>query len=250
VDSPAARRAPAGAAPGKGADVDQLFNLVDYTPAQLIVFNVGCGLWAVIYLIYIRNHRRSGFLEMPDIAAASNFAWEFLWAFVFTANMGLLINWCYKIWFFLDIYIFFVVLRDGREQVTRPAFYRHYRPLILAILIAWGVGYYFFTAEGYDTATGLTSGLIANLAISAQYPFMMFGQKDLSVVSTPVAWLKMIGTGLITVFAFMYFQEAWFIKAMGVVVLLLDLYYIYLLAQRRRQEADGTYVAETAPSAA
>lgn len=217
--------------------INKLFNLVDYTPAELMVFNIGCALWAVIYIIYIRNHRRTGFLEMPDIAAASNFAWEFLWAFLFVANMGLLINWLYKAWFVLDIYIFWVVVKDGREQVAKPQFYRHYRQLIILILIAWGLGYYFFTQEGYDTVTGLTSGLIANLAISAMYPFMMLARKDFSSVSHSVAWLKMIGTGLITLFTFMHFQEAYFIKTMGIVVLVLDLYYIYLYYQRRRVES-------------
>lgn len=216
--------------------MSQWLNTTDYTPAQLTVFLAGCGLWAVVYILYIRNHRRYGFIEMPVIAAASNFAWEGLWGFRFQTDMGLLLQWGYRLWFILDIYIFAMVLRYGVDQVHLPELKKHYRAWIIGIMLVSGVFYYFFQVEGYDTPTGLTSGLIANVLISALYPFMMLRKKDLVGVSTAVAWLKMAGTGLITLFAFMFFApgEAWFIKTLGLTVLGLDLYYIWLLADRRR----------------
>jgi hypothetical protein len=219
-----------------GGNMSQWLNMTKYTPAQLTVFLVGCGLWAVVYFIYIRNHRRYGFIEMPVIAAASNIAWEGLWGFKFQTDMGPLLQWGYQLWFILDIYIFVMVVRYGVDQVHLPEFQKHYRAWIIGIMLAFGVFYYYFQVEGYDTPTGLTSGLIANLFISALYPFMLLRKADLVGVSTAVAWLKMVGTGLITLFAFMFFApgEAWLIKSMGLAVLFLDLYYIWLLAARRR----------------
>ncbi len=219
--------------------MDAWFTLEIYTVPQLVVFITGCGLWAVVYLLLIRNFLRDQFIEMPIVAAASNFAWEFLWAFVFVTDMGRLMNWGYKLWFFLDVFIFAAVLRYGMDQVHIPRFKKAYLPLMIAILLAFGAGYYFFTAEGYDTPTGLTSGMLANVVISGLYPFMMLRRPSLKGISTSIAWLKMIGTGLITVFTFMFFPagEAWFIKTMGLTVLVLDLYYIYLLQDRRKQKA-------------
>ena len=213
------------------------FNTDLYTVPQLLVFVTGCGLWALLYLILIRNFLRDRFVEMPIVAAASNFGWEFLWAFVFKTDMGLLMNLGYKLWFFLDVFIFAAVLRYGKDQVHIPELRRHFRASMLLILLAFGIGYYFFTAEGFDTPTGLTSGLIANVVISGLYPLMMLRKPSLAGISTAIAWLKMLGTGLITLFAFMYFQEgAWFIKSLGLAVLALDLYYLYLLYERIGRE--------------
>ena len=53
---------------------------------------------------------------------------------------------------------------------------------------------------------------------------MMLRQASLAYISTSIAWLKMIGTGMITVFAFLVYPEGhWFIKNMGLAVLVLEL---------------------------
>lgn len=226
--------------------MDPMFNTTTYTVPQLVVFGLGCTLWALLYLLLIRNYFRYKFIEMPLVAAASNFAWEFLWAFVFKADMGRLVEMLDKAWFLLDIFIFGAVLHVGVKQLGIERLKRHFMPLMLLIMVAFGFGYYFFKVEGYDTATGLTSGLIANLIISGIYPVMMLRQPSLDCISPAIGWLKMVGTGLITVFAFMYYPEGHgFIKSMGLAVLVLDLYYLYLLYERLRRDA----AAKGAPAA-
>ena len=67
---------------------------------------------------------------------------------------------------------------------------------------------------------------------------MMLRQPSLYGIPPAVGWLKMVGTGLITVFAFMFFPEGHgFIKSMGLAVLVMDLYYLYLLYDRMRRDA-------------
>ena len=90
--------------------MDQMFNTSTYTVPQIVVFGIGCALWALLYLILIRNYFRYRFIEMPLAAAASNFAWEFLWAYVFTSDMGKFVETLNRIWFVLDIVIFWAVL--------------------------------------------------------------------------------------------------------------------------------------------
>lgn len=218
--------------------MDPLFNTTTYTVPQLVVFGIGCSLWAVLYLILIRNYFRYRFIEMPLVAAASNFAWEFLWAFVFKADMGRFVEILDKVWFLLDIVIFWAVLQVGMKQLGIERLKSQFRPLMLFMLLAFGFGYYFYTRAGFDTATGLTSGLMANIIISGMYPVMMLRQPTLYGISNAIAWLKMVGTGLITVFAFMIYPEGHgFIKTMGLAVLVMDLYYLYLLYERRRRDA-------------
>lgn len=218
--------------------MEPMFNTSTYTVPQIVVFGTGCALWALLYLILIRNYFRYRFIEMPLAAAASNFAWEVLWAVVFTTDMGRFVDLLNKCWLLLDIFIFGAVLHVGVKQLGIERLKRHFMGLMLAMMLAFGVGYYGFTKAGFDTATGLTSGLIANLIISGLYPVMMLRQPSLDVISPAVGWLKMIGTGLITVFAFMYFPEGqWFIKSMGLAVLVMDLYYLYLLYERLRNDA-------------
>ena len=218
--------------------MDQMFNTSTYTVPQIVVFGIGCALWALLYLILIRNYFRYRFIEMPLAAAASNFAWEFLWAYVFTSDMGRFVETLNRIWFVLDIVIFWAVLHVGVKQLGIERLKRQFVPLMLFMLVAFGFGYYYFGKEGYDTATGLTSGLMANLIISGLYPVIMLRQPSLYGISPAVGWLKMVGTGLITVFTFMFFPEGHgFIKSMGLAVLVMDLYYLYLLYDRMRRDA-------------
>ena len=97
--------------------MDQMFNTSTYTVPQIVVFGIGCALWALLYLILIRNYFRYRFIEMPLAAAASNFAWEFLWAYVFTSDMGKFVETLNRIWFVLDIVIFWAVLHVGVKQL-------------------------------------------------------------------------------------------------------------------------------------
>ena len=121
--------------------MEPLFNTVTYTTPQIVFFTIGCGLWAMLYLILIRNYFRYRFIEMPLIAAASNFAWEFLWAFVFKEDMGRLVGYLDKAWFILDIAIFGFVLHVGQKQLGIQRFKRHFVPLMLVIMLAFGAGY-------------------------------------------------------------------------------------------------------------
>ena len=44
--------------------MDTIFNLAEYTPAQLIIYASGAYLWVVAYVIYIRNGFKYGVVEM------------------------------------------------------------------------------------------------------------------------------------------------------------------------------------------
>jgi hypothetical protein len=82
--------------------------------------------------------------------------------------------------------------------------------------------------EGYDTSIGANSGYILNIIISVLYPVVMI-KTGAQYFSKLVAWTKMIGTGLITVSLFFFYPKNHFVQTLGIIVLALDSYYIYLL---------------------
>ena len=171
---------------------------------------------------------------MPVFAAASNFAWEFVWGFIPPpTDMGLLIVWAYRIWFFIDIFIFYGVLKYGHKQITTSALLRYFVPIKIITVIAWIFIYYFFKAQGFDTVIGANSAYIAQLLISVLYVLLILKQKDISMFSYSVAWLKMIGSGLIAVFMFMHYTDNHLLHTLCVLSVSLDIAYIIIFIRKR-----------------
>jgi hypothetical protein len=218
-------------------DWGRLVNLQKYTPLEMFLFGVGCYLWVLVYFIYVKEIRRKGFIEMPAFAACGNIGWEFVWGFLAVTDMGPLLQWCYRIWFFFDLFIFASVLRDGGRQVMTPAIRKSFRPLAIFTAFAWGTSFFTMIRSGLDTPIGANSAYILNLAIAVLYIFLLLQQTDPYRFSMPVAWLKMIGTGMNTVFMNIHAEYAhnYFLRFIAILTTTLDCVYIYLLWRARSE---------------
>ena len=215
-------------------DGSKLFiNTIDYTIPELILFAGGCLLWVVVYGILIRNDLKFKIIEMPVIAGASNFAWEILWSLKYSPDTGLLLVWTYRAWLILDIYIFYKVIVDGSRFVYTPMLKKHFKKAAVLSMLAFLVLYYFYIGEGYDTPIGAHSAYIAQLLISVYYILLIFRIDDVRNLSTEIAWLRTIGTGMNTVFMFMHYPDHHFLHSMGVMAFFMDSFYIWFLYQRR-----------------
>lgn len=216
----------------------ELLNLEKYTVLELILFGGGCYLWVFVYAIYVRQILKHQFIEMPVFAACGNIAWEFVWGFVYTTDMGPLLVWCYRIWFFIDLFIFWAVLRYGWKQFYNPAFRKHFAPTHVALALAWGLFFWLMVASHLDTPIGANSAFLLNLTISGLYVMLVVGGKKDLILSWPVAWLKMIGTGMNTVFMNIHpeYAENYFLRYLSILTTVVDCIYIYLLWRRRRAE--------------
>jgi len=217
--------------------MDQLINLELYTPLEFVFYFTGFFLWAVLYVILVRNIIKYKFVEMPFIVAAGNIAWELLYSFVFEMDMGYLLTWLYRIGTLVDVFIFIMVIRYGHKQITfLKGAEKYFKPMTVLIFLAWGVLFYFYRAQGLDNSLGTISAIQLNMVISALYIVLILSKPDLYGMSYAIAWLKMLGTGLVTVFLFLHFPDNHFIQTMGICVFIVDNVYIYLFAKRRRQE--------------
>jgi hypothetical protein len=214
--------------------LQNLLNLTDYTALEHLFFSVGCLGWVFTYLIVIRNIIRHRFVEVPVVAVCANFAWEFLWSFVFLTDMGLLYVWGYRIWFFLDCFIVFGLFRYGMKQYALKAFARHHFWIVLVTLLAWFVMLYYFIL-GYDvnvTGMGANSGYVLNVMMSALYIPLLMRLDSREVFSYAAAWFKGVGTLLISIFCFLHFTDG-FLLAMCLVTAGLDAVYIGIFTFRR-----------------
>ena len=210
------------------------FNTVDYTIPQHLCFAVGCFLWVIVYIIIIRNIHRFQFIEIPMVAICTNFAWEIIWSWMFTTDMGLVYQWGYRAWFFLDCYIFYHIFKYGYKQlVSMP---KQYATLIMGMgfIMAFAILYpYIKVYDAPISHMGGYTGFLVNLFNSALFISLIVRKNDIKLFSEWNAWLKFIGTGLVTVFAFMKFTDP-FLLSMGVVVAVLDIIYITIYYQLKK----------------
>lgn len=218
--------------------LEDLFNLKDYTPLELILFGGGCYLWVPVYFIYIKVILRHGHVGMPIFAAASNFAWEFVWGWIPPGtDMGPLLQWCYRIWFLLDIFIFWGVIKYGQWQISTPLVKKYFRPIIIAVTVFWLVLYYFFKQGGMDTPIGANSAYIAQFTLSILYLHLIL-RHPLTPFPKWVAWLRTIGTGMNDVFMFIHYPNNHYIHTLCVASFLCDCCFIYLLYNHPARSRD------------
>jgi hypothetical protein len=234
-------------------DWSQLVNLRDYTPLELILFATGCYLWVVVYALYIRSIIKKKFIEAPIFAICGNIGWEFSWSFLLRTDMGPLLVWCYRFWFFFDLIIFWGALTYGWEQVRTPAFRDRLKPLLVALAVFHGAVFYTMAKSGLDTSIGANSAFLLNFALSVLYVFVLFQQRELgnlARVSWLIAWLKMLGTGTNTVFMNIHpaYADNHFLHLLSIATTTVDCVYIYLVWKMQRETSTQRSAVST-PSA-
>lgn len=203
------------------------FNTVDYSPPLLILFAIGCCGWVVSYIAVLARVRKNQFVEIPAGAVVANVAWEFVWGFVYQTNMGRLFVWGYRIWFFLDVFIVYMLFQYGWKQLDSTLLKPLFRPGAAFGIVSWGIALYFFIGEGYDTPYGAISGYILNVMMSALYVVLIAKKADrVQWFSGVVAWSKMLGTALLSVFNFIVRPEDYLLMTLYTTTFVLDILYI------------------------
>lgn len=213
-------------------DLIQYINLCDYSLTEISLILIGTIFWNVVYVIIIRNGFKHKFIEMPVPAAASNLAWEFVWGFLFVTDLGSVFVWGLRIWFFLDLFIFWIVLKYGQKQLSTPLLIKYFRPVEIASVILWSFAFYFMIKEGYDTTMGATSAYMITIIMATLYCIFYLTSSYANYYSFTAAWCKMVGNTLMTIFVFIHYSDMNFLKFMTIVVLILNVIYVYLVKSK------------------
>ncbi len=202
------------------------------------IFVVGCLFWVVAYVVTIRNIRKFRFVEIPVIGGCANLAWEFIWSFPFADQVSGMLGygslWGYRIWFILDLYIFYSILRYGHEQVSTTVIRKYFKPITICILLAWTAAFYFYARQGLDIPIGTITAYFDNLPLSALYVVLVLRQSHRYEFSRVVQWSKMLGTGLVSVPVCSYWNTNYFLMTLCAVTLLLYIGYIVAFNFRAR----------------
>lgn len=227
-------------------------NTQEYTPLELFLFIGGCGLWVIVYLIWAKNIVKKKYFELPVFAGCADIGWEFTWSFLATTNMGLFLEWTYRSWFLFDIFLFAGLLLYGWKQYMAPQLrpLKVHIPVCLGVTLFWVAGVYFMHVQGLDTPIGARSAYLDQLCISFLFIPLMLRQKSLENYSFAAAWLRMLGTGMNTVFMNIHYPDDYFLRLIATVSTVLDCTYIYLFWMRRRQLRSGAVPAEGAEAVA
>ena len=217
-------------------DANSLINFAKYPLPVVIVACCGAVCWVAVYIYTIRAIIKHKWVEMPLFLACGNIAWEFLWGFIFyeQIDMGQLFIWSYRVWFLLDIYIFYAVFKYGYKQLTIPLLRDNAHKIIVGLLLMWAAIIYAFVATGVDAPFGAQSSYILNLGISISYILLWLRLGDQFPFYKQIAIFKMIGTAFYTVYFRMQFPENYFVTTIGSVIFIIDNIYIYLLYKYKR----------------
>jgi hypothetical protein len=218
--------------------MQNLLNFEHLNPIQMSIFIIGCIFWLLTYIIYVNHIRTKKFVEIPLIVVCLNIAWEFVWSFIFGDSVGNYVGSAlqigYSLWFFFDCFIFWGILNYGYKQFQNPFFIKNSKIIAIVTTIFGLLFFYTFNISGYDTEIGTISAYLDNIMISVLYIYLFINHPDKSIFSNHVAWYKMLGTGLISVALVWHWSENYFLMFTTSVVLLLDIYYIYLVINFRK----------------
>lgn len=210
------------------------FNLCEYTVADLCIVAAGTLFWVISYIAIIRHGFKTKYIEMPVFVAVGNIAWEFVWSFIYKTNMGDFYLWGYRAWFFLDLFIFYLVIKYGAKQFTIELLKKMIVPIVAGLTVFFIFFFYYFVKGGYDTPIGATSAFFLSVGISTLYITLLLSNKDPNNFSFIAGVCRALGDTILTIFAVRY-TGIGIIAVMGVYVVLLDFTYVILLWKMKRE---------------
>lgn len=211
-------------------------NLETYTGLELALFGIGAIGWLLCYAFTIRGIFKYKFVGISAGVVGANFAWEFLWAFVFKQDMGKLLQIGYVGWFLLDCIIVWGIYKYGKKQVNdkiKP----HFNFLFTFSIIGWLAVLYFFT-QGFiyeTTAIGANSAYAIQLVISATCLIMLINNPDEVGNSYIAAWGRMLGSLFCGIMCIIHWKENYWIPSMVVTYMIIDIYYIVIATRNLKR---------------
>jgi len=201
--------------------------------------------WTIVYIDGIRIGIKDKSYALPLWALGLNIAWEFLYTVVGYQAAGLkaqiVIN---GIWFLLDIGLVYTYFRHGKkyfpEKLKSHWFYMWGT---LVILVSFVLQYTFLTEFGF--VYGATyAAYLQNLLMSILFIAMLLQRSSSEGQTMTIAMSKWIGSlaptisfGILGGGPFAELQS--YVLVVGILMVIFDLVYIWLLAAIKAQERRG-----------
>jgi hypothetical protein len=205
-----------------------------YSATEIAWYVGGFLAWVPAYVAIIVIAVRERRLEIPVLAATGNITWELVWGFGYQVDMGWGVQVVYQGAFLIDALILFSVFRYGAAHAREPRVRAVFPVLVVALLAGWAALVVSLRESEFDLPLGSVSAYLVNLAESGVY--LWFGlTRAARTMSFTVAWSKLLGTGMVTVFVFQRYDQP-FVRTLAVLVGVLDGLYLVVLARGRSTE--------------
>jgi hypothetical protein len=204
------------------------------TPATNVAGIIADVLWMLAYICTIRIGFRDHTYGVPLVAVCLNFSWEFVFSLIIRPKsklrMGLTL-----LWLAIDCVIVYQLFRYGRaDQIAQLQPY--FVPIVIGTMVLAIIGHITFYRT-YEDPGGQEDAFAINLIMSILFVFLFFSRPDMRGLSYAAAWLKMIGTGILSAGNFWLMRKeekkyGFFIFLFGT-IFLFDVIYVSLLWHAR-----------------
>ena len=205
---------------------------------QLYMVGIGVlgGSWILVYVQIIRLGFRDHIYGMPIVAFCGNIAWEFQFAFV--TPYDAFQRTADTIWFILDLFIAWTIIRYGAEQfpgISRRVF--HLGLAAAAGLAYWGI---FLMAHALGTMASIYTGFGDTLLMEALFIPMALGRRSMKGQSLSIGYLKLLGTPFGCAAYYFFDSQSAGIAVLGwcaIAIFICDAGYVAVLHLIKRLEA-------------
>jgi hypothetical protein len=211
-----------------------MFNYALYTGGELSLFFIGALLWIVAYAIIVFGIYKYKYVDVPIIFAACNFSWETTCAFFYPANLGDAVDYGYKAWFVLDVFIVIGCFFYGYKQFVNPHLQRNAKALFV-VALAMAMPLFFTFIRQYDMSrgefgdhVGLISAFILNFCFSIEYILTLLRRHSTEGTFAITAPLRLVGTGLIGLFSAVHYPDYHAIIVLAIGCAVADTIYCWL----------------------
>lgn len=202
---------------------------------QTVLLSIGGIFWILTYIFTISKGSKDKTYGMPLLALCANISWEFVYSFVQPhPPPQLYINY---LWFGLDVIIVFQFFKYYKNEFSNLSSSKICIALGLLILTALCI--ILSGALIFGDSSGVFSAFGQNLLMSILFIVMFFNRgKSLRGQSIFIALFKMIGTGLTSVYFYLFnpvTHSSVILPFLFMSIFIFDLIYVILVYDRYKK---------------
>jgi drug/metabolite transporter superfamily protein YnfA len=195
---------------------------------------VSGACWIITYALIIRRGYLDRSYGMPIVAVCVNISWEFVFTFLIPHERPQ--NYINAGWLLLDLFIFAQLLLFWRSDYRRLDEVIFYPFAGSALLASFGLIY--TMATEFDRC-GAYSAFGQNFLMSILFMIMLFQRNSLMGQSVYIALVKLAGTALASLAAWLFVplaQQSAVLKYLFLAILFFDMSYVAAICYLGRKE--------------
>ncbi|WP_205500829.1 transmembrane-type terpene cyclase [Rufibacter psychrotolerans] len=200
---------------------------------------IASGLfWTITYLLILRRGYQDKTYGMPMVALCANFAWEFIFSFVYPhPQPQLFIDY---LWLLFDAGIVVQYLRYGKREFPQNLPANLFSLTFLFTLLYCGLIIAAMARE-FEDYIGIYAAFAQNLLMSVLFVRMFLKRNSAAGQSVYIALSKLIGTVFPSILFYLYFPGSYLLMLLYVGIFILDGVYFLLLYAKLKSKGQNPW---------